>query len=477
MTKPKTTDERMKELEEAAHQAYRDHFKPMPELIPGCIVLDVDVRLDAFERTLHAGAYFTSPDDKDAKLFVIDAAEMAASMEAETLRMEEAGLLESVELEDGGVATRPTPGSDGGPIQFAVNLTTIALPKHDGPLTLFEACAWCAMNQAEASGNTIKALRLFRTLYGLTAQDDVTAIPPQRIALLDKTARNLSTYELNDARLKDEDKKGFEIDVTGANEKTQRIVKVALSLKGAKTSETLTPYEQEVCNALMSFYHNDPRQTFTTATAWRVVTGLTRKPKPKDLRELDATIDRLRGVDMDTDITDELRRRGVDEETMKRVVRKDRLLPLAVTTFTHPGGKVSTAYSWTSEPILYWHNRIAYPDKRQMTTYPVALLQAVAGNRRMDEDAVVVTNYVIVRVREIQNQHSRKSQRKNYNRIRLDTVLEHAGKSTENRTTRGHMRKLVESVLETLRDKGEIKGYSLVVDDRSSQIRGYDIEV
>ena len=342
MAKPRTADEREDELNQAMTEAFNGRFSRIePSPVSGAYLyrLEKPIRLATFGVTMQCGTLMVLGKDAEAyggaaPVRGFDTERLVRGIIDEENRMKEAGLAEDIDLPGGGVATMLK--GDGAVVLPDLDVQPpLRVPDRETPISLNEAAGWAAINDAMDAGDQDKAQRLFRTLYGIHTQEEVTEVPSQRVALLDKTARNLGRYELNDTKLDEEDRREFEINVTGANERTQRIVKIALSLKDAKTSETLTPYELVVCGAAMSFYHNDRRQAFTAAAVWKAVTGGTRKPRPNELKEIDDAIEKMRHVDIKTNFTDEMKRLGIDVKAEFRGY----LLPLDVSTFTHPGGK------------------------------------------------------------------------------------------------------------------------------------------
>lgn len=160
------------ELHEAMSAALREHVTPTSSIVPqfGALSLDRDVRLRPYGKTLHKGIYLATPtdgptDSTKIELYVMSVDMTALEQLAEESRAEaeEAGLIETVEREDGVTEVRSkVPGS------ISVRIDPLTVGEAEEPLTVAKVGMWLAVDIAEEED--AERFRRFRELLGTGAR-------------------------------------------------------------------------------------------------------------------------------------------------------------------------------------------------------------------------------------------------------------------------------------------------------------------
>lgn len=477
-----THEERLEEFSETARKTFQEHFVGAKQVTKGVltVTLDKDVRLEAFNTVLHKGVYFIIDDEIDgsggaANLYTIDVADAIASYDAEAARMEEDGLLENVKLGDGAVVTRPTAANDGVPIQFKINLVPVKVPGRDAPVTLLEASAWCAINEADDAGDHDRAHRLWRTGYGIPdheepecanppkeapalTQKDVTKLPSELSLPLDKVFGGLETCGYGEMHA---------FRVNGENE-NECLVRLLLSIDetfdGVATSKALTVHEKYFCGDVMSFWHAGIMQ-FTPATLWRFSTGQSRKPRPEEVAEVVAMVEKLRHTEATIDYSEELRKHS---PLVKGGEYREFLLNLRALTARLDNGTEVTAYQFLSEPVLHRHNR---ETGKQISGCPRGLIEACAAKRSVTENSYNIRCYLLARVASMKRKGSKVSKR-----IKLETVMDKTGMDKTSGSEKRNARIIIAGYLDVFAEQKHIRGWKTVAGKRGVA-EAYDIEV
>lgn len=170
------------EIFDAVQSAARGHITMARPLISGlgALVLDENIHLRSWGKTLHPGIYhYTAPNDSaddttgsinsDAVLLCAEFDWEAIRDEAEAIRDEAEAAIESgraAELPDGTIVLR----GDEKPTEFKLRLLPIKVDENRAPLTFWDLAVWAAINDAEEAGNSELAHAIFRRFYRAAAK-------------------------------------------------------------------------------------------------------------------------------------------------------------------------------------------------------------------------------------------------------------------------------------------------------------------
>lgn len=193
-----------------------------------------------------------------------------------------------------------------------------------------------------------------------------------------------------------------------------------------------------------------------TATGiWRGITGKSdAEPTPALKREILRRVDRLACIRLTVDLSDACDKKIYPAE----MTCKSMLLPCDIIETKLNGQIVDGIIYFNGTPPLLRLAQARSKKKQvaQILTYDVDLLNV--PNQRHTPTTIKITNYIVRRVEE-SKQHSNMART-----ILLSTLIRQCGLEDADRFKKRNMRKIIEAVMKSLIDKGEIESFELVKD-------------
>lgn len=452
------------ELHEAMSAALREHVTPTSSIVPqfGALSLDRDVRLRPYGKTLHKGIYLATPtdgptDSTKIELFVMSVDMTALEQLAEESRAEaeEAGLIETVEREDGVTEVRSkVPGS------ISVRIDPLTVGEAEEPLTVAEVGMWLAVDIAEEED--AERFRRFRELLGKGAETDIPAQDTNAIV-----TNVQGNSRVSDVITDVENGKPIRVNMGGKDEAKNSVLTL-LSLtyedENVKISRIMTPFDREVHNAVATNWAAGNR-TITLRQVYQAMTGSHSKPSNTMLESIERSIDKQRRTFVTLDFSAELRGRKAEfdgeEVTADGCHFETYMLKADKLTVTTVNGMEKVGYQISEAPVLYRHDRTT----NQIVSYPHKYLSSASKVASNTETNILMRSYLLRRIKVM----SGKSAVSSNHRIRYESVYSAAGKDSPNRIESSRMRKTIRAYLDAWVADGLIKGWREYKSGGSSQ--------
>lgn len=210
----------------------------------------------------------------------------------------------------------------------------------------------------------------------------------------------------------------------------------------------LSPYDKEVLNGVCSIWATG-QTTMTSAMIYEAFAGK-RTTSPQALGHVTRSINKLRSILASIDWTDHAKMAGLSLENPGDYVNtKDNLLLMKNVNACINGQEVN-AFLLLAPPILY-----SYALKTgQIVTVDKALLDLNINNT---ETNIVIKNYLLRRIELMMNPRNKISS----NAIKFETLFDECG-ITGNKTEIKRYRDFVFAILDSLKAKQYIKGYTVI---------------
>lgn len=271
-------------------------------------------------------------------------------------------------------------------------------------------------------------------------QDAVT--PTERHDPITKVAQKFMALTLGEER---------PVNVQGPKEKkkVRTFVKITQG-EGVHITRQFDTYDMEVQNGVISLWRAGVR-TFTAGQVFEAITGRdSTKASPKQLAEVEDSIDRQRAAIVRIKYDEEARGRKLkddDGRPLKPFVEDYMLNAMKVGVECANGREVS-GYVIRSTPPLYVHAAAL----NQVATYPVALLDtAIAGSNTRTN--IAIKGYLLRRIKLANGGNMQK-------RIKYDTVFENVGMDKPTDKQRQAALKYIRGCMDVWKGQGFVKGWT-----------------
>ena len=246
----------------------------------------------------------------------------------------------------------------------------------------------------------------------------------------------------------------FDLMVSNRKEVTNRVmITIDDNVTLNDRNKTFTSYDRTVLDAICSIYEankiTDERISFTIDQVYRCMNGLTGNERVRDTaREaITASIEKMRSIRADIDITNELRAHGNNLDRTYKL--NDYLLSLRGVTI-RTGGHEVNGYILNTIPILYDYSQRF----KQVVSVPITLLNT-SDKLRSTPEVTVTRNHLIRRIEVMKRNVTtgRKITFQNiYDELRLENVTKEKSKK---------IRDNVIEILNKYKDDKYIKDYRL----------------
>ena len=264
---------------------------------------------------------------------------------------------------------------------------------------------------------------------------------------------------------------GVLLDVASAREKRRgkevtEAVSISLDAEGVNISRPMTPYDGDVHSAAATLFVAG-NSYITSAQVCQTLTG-SKKPTPKQIAEVEESLDRQMRAYVRIDLTDEARGRSLkyDGSTVTDFKVEGYMLQAEKVSIRTANGRAVDGYKLLAPPILYRHAAML----GQVVSYPQRMLETDSAGSNTKQ-RTVIKSYMARRIGQI------KGRGKVSPRIRLETVYEKAGVDAENNDKRKDTNRYVEQLLKLWKGSGIIKGYRKVTEGPKRKVVAFDIAV
>lgn len=259
----------------------------------------------------------------------------------------------------------------------------------------------------------------------------------------------------------------YDLIVSGRG-KTEITTHCLLSYEGDNVTlcgrRPFTAYDRSVADAVVSLYeHGDDSHIITPATVFRAMVNAedAETPSPQQLGAVTRSLDKMRFIRVQIDCTDELKRRRaslngdqiVNGKAETYLLNMDKLEILA-------GGKTVTAYRINQTPILYDYARLT----NQVLTIPAKLLvikDSTGAKIANTERRIVVKDYLLRRISVMKGKTNQSRH------IKYSKLFEETSETDLGDKEKKAVRKYIDSVLDSWKRDGFIKGYTHIKDGRT----------
>lgn len=458
-----TQEERRKELAEAQGEALRDYFSSGPSIVPGCLAVRIkkEIEISAAGVVLNSGVYFLA-DSLDMKGSVKNADKNGGHV-----------YLFTVGLKD----ITPTLNNNGKPesADGAAALVPVMIEGREDPISLSEAATWAAINDAEESGDSDRAHRLFKTLYNIPE----TPVEATGAALLKQDTKRPTTHVQAISHMSEQienvDTNGIvrKFNMAGRDEDREVLALLSLNYEdnGVSLSKQITKYDKLVHDAVATLWAAGNR-TVTARQVYQTMTGSAGKPKPSAIEKVEDSLDKQRRIFVRLDFSQELRGKKtfvLDGETIEAegAYLETYMLEADKKVIKSGNGRNVAGYVFKDAPVLYRHDL----STKQIISYPQALLEETSGVASNTETNILIRSYLIKRIKTMSRNGPKLSKR-----IRYESVYKAIGNETDNRTQRKRMNEVVRAYLDAFVDSGFIAGWTEYKDPgRSHKLLGVTI--
>lgn len=470
----------MTELSEAINAAMAKYFKHTESILPGFFAheLTAPIRLQPWRVVMNPGVFFTS--DEDIERF--NETQIFAGVRLWTAHFELESMDELIDeaIVKGKAEREELPGG-GEHISFKseeplkipgiAEASPLKVPGREAPLTFLEAALWGAVQDAEEAGDVEKAHRLFNEFYNpvqITAESeeplkqDVYPVVSHVAGLSKLTAKiteilNAETYN---------------IDVSGKNEgrKVYTSIRLDYDDSSVSLSKPMDAFDREVQDAVATLYAAG-NLVITPPQVYRAMTGApnSRRPSNRMLEEIEASMDKQRRIMAVIDYSEELRGRLLDGESITKTKLEHWMIDASKVTVVTAKGTKSVGYQIHAAPILYEHDKRT----RQITSYPMELLEATASVASNTRRNTLIRAYLIKRIQQMKN-HSCPKQ------IKYETIMANIGEAGAGREAKKAVMEATRSYLDAFRKEGFIKAwkeYRAAREKAGRTITGVEIEL
>lgn len=478
-----TKAERHKEFTDAQGEALEKYFSTVQSFVPGCstVFISKDIFIRSLNIVLKRGPYFIAVDldikggvktqesnDGHIYLFVLDMSGIELEIDVNDAGKDIRTKL-TPNVETPGVMDATQDGGGNG-IKGTAKLVPVKAEAREDPITLTEAVIWAAINDADDSGDHEKGQRLFKELYQLDKdrgeellkQD--TRKPREHVQGISRFTEQIPNVPTTG--------KGTPIRMEGRNEtrEVQTLVSLTYEDNGTILSRPMTPYDQEIHNAVASLWVAGNKR-ITPRQVYQTMTGSTAKPSASAIEKVEESLDKQRRTFVKLDFSQELRGKTYEldgeEITPAQARLETYMLNADKVTLTTANGREVPGYEFKDEPVLYRHDRTT----KQLISYPQALLEATSKVASNTETNMLIRSYLIKRIKTMSRKGSKLSKQ-----IKYETIYKAAGKQDVNRKDAGRMNETIRKYLDAFQAEGVIAGWTEYKDaGRSHKIIGVTI--
>ena len=469
------TEKELKELEAATVAAAERHIRHpepfMPDYVP--FVLDTDVALRPWHKTLHEGVYQMFLPKDGLKL---PHGSTWADVPPECLWVWGMDLdLERFDAERG---------------KLRLKLLRIDVAD-ERPLTIHDVWLWLAVQDALEAGDKAGASRLVDIACGRSPSEGVTLDVPQVTAIRPRThvaPNSKVTHKLTDPDAFE--KGGISLDV--GRKRGQTVIDFALSVEdGSVTlSKEIDAVDRSIISAVSTLKEAAIRETGEPViSAFNICEAMgVDHPEPQRQADVDRRMARLMGITARIDFTEQARQRKlIDPKTGLPYANPDtgllvdgavitgHLIEAVMLEGVDTGGNRFVRYRLTADPPTYEHAKavnqvVTYP-QRMLTLAPVKP-DGTAYRRSSTERQTILKQAVLERVYTLKSKKSRMS-----NTVLYDTLCEVAGVDPSKRDARKNVADFTEAYLRALKNEGVIYDFQTHVEGRSHKRTGVDVFV
>lgn len=185
----------------------------------------------------------------------------------------------------------------------------------------------------------------------------------------------------------------------------------------------LTEYERQVSNSIMSIWEEALRSNqsavFTVDMVYQNMPGGGEQPSPQQRGAITKAIEKLRGIKITIDVTEELRTKGIISAEETRTYDDYFLSAGRETRRIKNGGQIVQTYILHSEPIILSYCKLT----NQLITVPPKWLEIKRINRKgeitnnpikMSQERQAIIGYLIRRIRVMQRDNDTAQKNKGY---------------------------------------------------------------
>lgn len=235
----------------------------------------------------------------------------------------------------------------------------------------------------------------------------------------------------------------------------------------------LTEYERQVSDALLSIHIKAKADNlptlFTTDMLYRAMPGGGTKASPQQKGAITKAINKLRTLLVYVDATEEMRRRGIIDDSLTMVFNENYFYIKAVQVSN--GKQVIDAFLLFEEPVILKYAQLT----KQILTVPAKYIdikkvkKGVISNEviTMNADRQAITGYLLRQIAWIKYDRNNKVSTPRSDTIRFDTVFKDVGINTTSRTTLNRQRDFIFSVLDYEKAAGYISDYEKLTKGKS----------
>lgn len=264
----------------------------------------------------------------------------------------------------------------------------------------------------------------------------------------------------------------YNIDVSGKNEgrKVYTSIRLDYDDSSVSLSKPMDAFDREVQDAIASLYAAG-NLVITPPQVYRAMTGApnSRRPSNRMLEEIEASMDKQRRIMAVIDYSEELRGRLLDGESITKTKLEHWMIDASKVTVVTAKGTKSVGYQIHAAPILYEHDKRT----RQITSYPMELLEATASVASNTRRNTLIRAYLIKRIQQMKN-HSCPKQ------IKYETIMANIGEAGAGREAKKAVMEATRSYLDAFRKEGFIKAwkeYRAAREKAGRTITGVEIEL
>ena len=227
----------------------------------------------------------------------------------------------------------------------------------------------------------------------------------------------------------------------------------------------LTEYERQVSDALLSIHIKAKADNlptlFTTDMLYRAMPGGGTKASPQQKGAITKAINKLRTLLVYVDATEEMRRRGIIDDSLTMIFNENYFYIKAVQVSN--GKQVIDAFLLFEEPVILKYAQLT----RQILTVPAKYIdikkvkKGTISNEviTMNADRQAITGYLLRQIAWIKYDRNHKASNPRSDTIRFDTVFTDAGIDATNKQTAKRQRDFIFSVLDYEKAAGYISDY------------------
>lgn len=460
------TEKELKELEAATVAAAERHVRHpepfMPDYVP--FVLDTDVALRPWHKTLHEGVYQMRLPKDGLKL---PRGSTWADVPPEYLWVWGMDLdLDGFDPERG---------------KLRIKLLRIDVAD-ERPLTIHDVWLWLAVQDALEAGDKDGASRLVDIAFGRSPSEGATLDVPQVTAIRPRThvaPNSKVTHSLTDPDVFE--KGGISLDV--GRKHGQTVIDFALSVEdgSVKLSREIDAVDRGIISAVSTLKEAAIRETGEPViSAFNICEAMgVDHPEPQRQADIDRRMARLMSTTARIDFTEQAKQRKlINPETglpFEKAVITRHLIEAVMFEGVDAGGNKFVRYRLTADPPTYEHAKavnqvVTYP-QRMLTLQPIKQ-DGTAYRRSSTERQTILKQAVLERVYTLKSKKSRMS-----NTVLYDTLCEVAGVDPSKRDARKNVADFTEAYLRALKNEGVIYDFQTHVEGRSHKRTGVDVFV